>query len=570
MREFKKDRSKMVGPNQNTAPQQVSRWKFWALRIAFAIAAPLALLALTEGALRLFHVGYSTDLMEPCTIHGRPSSCYNLFFPAPFFPPGMIKTPQFYSMDPVKPPNTYRIIVLGESAAMGDPDPAYGFSRYLEVMLRERFPRTKFEVINTGMVAINSHVSLAIARELAKYQPDLYIVYAGSNEVVGPYGPGTVLTTGSMSLPVIRASIFVRSSRIGQLLAETGQPKQEWRGMEMFLDKQVRADSPRMEPAYRNFASNLKEIIDAARSSGARVLLSTIATNLHDSAPFGSLHKPGLSAGTLQSWSGLVQQGMALEAAQSYAEALKFYNSAAQLDDQYAELHFRMAHCAWYLGDFAAAKEHFVRARDLDTLRFRADSRINTIIRASALAAGKDVELLDTEAQLAAESHNGVLGGELLYDHVHLTPLGDYLMARGAFLQVARALPAQVRNAAESTEPPAEEECERLLAFTRHDGARVAAEMADRMQRPPFTKQLNHTEQLQSLMLRAAGPTESFPETVSQYQWAIARAPSDLTLHYKFGLFLFNYDRMAAAQQLVLARPNDDFPVFLPDGTRIQ
>jgi len=560
----------MPEQNQKTAPQPPSRWRFWAVRMAFAIAAPLVLLVLTEAALRLFRVGYPTNLMEPCTIHGRPSSCYNLFFAAPFFPPGMIKTPQFFSMDPVKPPNTYRIVVLGESAAMGDPDPAYGFSRYLEVMLRERFPGMKFEVINTGMVAINSHVSLAIARELAKYRPDLYIVYAGSNEIVGPYGPGTVLTTGSLSLPVIRASIFVRSSHVGQLLAETGQPKQEWRGMEMFLDKQVRADSPRMEPAYRNFASNLKGIVEVAQASGAHVLLSTVATNLRDSAPFASLHKAGLTATSLQSWFALVQQGAAMEAAQSCAVALKFYNSAAQLDDQYAELHFRIARCAWYLGAFSSAKEHFVHARDLDTLHFRADSRINTIIRAIALGSGKDAELLDTEEQLAAESHNGVLGGELLYDHVHLTPLGDYLMARGAFLQLVKDLPAQVRNTVGSAEPLTEEECERLLAFTGHDRARVAAEMADRMQRPPFTKQLNHAEQLQSLMLRAAALTESFPETVSQYQWAIARAPNDLTLHYKFGLFLFDYDRMAAAQQFVLARPNDDFPVFLPDGTRIQ
>ena len=560
----------MAGQNNNMRPQPVSRWRFWAPRIAFAIVAPLVLLALTEGALRIFHVGYSTKLMEPCMIHGRESSCYNLFFAAPFFPPGMIKTPQFFSIDPVKPRGTYRIFVLGESAAMGDPDFAYGFSRYLEVMLRTRFPAEKFEVVNTGMVAINSHVSLAMAQELAKYQPDMYIVYAGSNEVVGPYGPGTVLTTSSMNLPVIRASIFVRSSRIGQLLTESGEPKQEWRGMEMFLDKQVRADSPRMEPAYRNFASNLKGIVGAAHASGAHVLLSTIATNLRDSAPFGSLHRIGLSTDALQSWTSLVEHGAALESAQSYLEALKMYNSAAQIDDQYAELQFRIARCDWALGDYAGAKEHYVRARDLDTLRFRADSRVNEVIRATAKDSGSEAQLLDAEALFAGESRNGVIGGELLYDHVHLTPLGDYLLARGAFEQIVNALPAEARSSARSMEPLTEGECERLLAFTAHDRSRVAAEMADRMQRPPFTKQLNHAEQLQSLMLRAAGTPESFQDTVSQYEWAIGQAPNDLTLHYKFGFFLFDYDRMAAAQQLVLARPNDDFPIFLPDGTRIQ
>ena len=546
-----------------------ARWRFWLPRLAFAIAAPVLLLALIEGALRLFHVGYSTRLMEPCTIHERPSSCYNLFFAAPFFPPGMIKTPQFFSISPDKPQHTYRIFVLGESAALGDPDPAYGFSRYLEAMLRERFPGTRFEVVNTGMVAINSHVSLIMARELAKYKPDLFLVYAGSNEVVGPYGPGTVLTASSMSMPVIRASIFVRSSRIGQLLSEIGKRHAEWRGMEMFLDKQVRADSPRLEPAYRNFASNLRSIVDVAHDSGAALLLSTIASNLRDSAPFASLHRRGLSAEALGSWSSLVQQGAALENAGANAEALKLYEDATKIDDQFAELHFRMARCYWALGDFGAAKEHYIRARDLDALRFRADSRINDVIRSVGTSSGPTVKLLDAESLLAGESHNGVIGGEFLYDHVHFTPLGSYLMARAAFEQIVSTFPGDVKSSAQSSEPLSEAECERLLAFTGHDRARVAAEMVDRLQRPPFTQQLNHLEQLQSLMFRASGTTESVQDTVSQYQWAIAQHPDDLTLHYKFGMFLFNYDRNAAAQELIRARPNDEFPVYLPDGTRV-
>src|SRR5260221_1534607 len=398
----------------------------------------------------------------------------------------------------------------------------------------------------------------------------MYVVYAGSNEVVGPYGPGAVVGTSSMSRPVIHASISVRSSRIGQLLVDSGQPRGEWRGMEMFLDKQVRADSPRMQPAYENFANNLREIVGAARASGARVLLSTVATNLRDSAPFGSLHRQALDTDGLKAWSALVQHGAELEAAQSFAEALKLYNSAAQIDDQYAELAFRIARCESALGDYAAANDHYTLARDLDTLRFRADSRINEIIRATAHFSARDTVLLDTDSLFTAESRNGVIGSELLYDHVHLTPLARYLLSRSVFEQVLKPLPQEAIIAAHSTEPPSELECERLLAFTGHDHARVAAEMADRMRRPPFTKQLNHAEQLQTLMLRAAGPPETPQDTSAQYQSAIALFPSDLTLHYKFGFFLFDYDRNAAAQQLVLARPNDELPAFLPDRTRIQ
>src|SRR5271166_286102 len=499
----------------NTTPtrQSTSRLRYWFPRIATGILAPLLILALAEGALRLFNVGYSTKLIEPCRVHGQLYSCYNLFFAAPFFPPGVIKTPQFFTIPNQKPPGTYRIFVFGESAAQGDPDFAYGFARYLEVMLRDRFPSQRFEMANTGMVAINSNVTRLAAQELAGYKPDFYLIYAGSNEVVGPYGPGTVLTSALISRPMIRASIFVRSTRIGQLLSTAGAPRSEWRGMEMFLNKQVRADSPRLGPAYDNFAANLKDIVSAGSASGALVLLSTVATNLKDCAPFGSLHREGLSADALRTWDSLVQQGTAMEATGAYAEALKLYASAARIDDQYAELHFRIARCQWILGDYSAAKDHFTRARDLDVLRFRADSRINEVIRSVATSSGSNVQLLDTQALFDAESHNGITGGELLYDHVHLTPLGSYLLARSAFQQIVANLPAKVRNSARSTDPPSEFECERLLAFTSHDRARVAQEMAERLTRPPFTTQLNHSEQVQNLLFRAAASAETPEDT---------------------------------------------------------
>ena len=146
----------------------------------------------------------------------------------------MIKTPQMYAIPTEKPPGTFRIVVLGESAAMGDPEPAFGFSRYLDVMLSERYPSMKFEIVNTGSVAINSHVVLPIAQGLAKYRPDVFIIYSGNNEVVGPYGPGTALTSAGMSLPVIRGSIFYRSTRIGQLLTKVGTPKKTGAGWRCF------------------------------------------------------------------------------------------------------------------------------------------------------------------------------------------------------------------------------------------------------------------------------------------------------------------------------------------------
>ena len=126
----------------------------WLAISATAILVPMLLLAAVEGALRVCGVGFPTGVMRPCTDQGRPAYCDNQFVAAPFFPPGMYRAPRPYVIPARKSPGTYRIFVLGESVAWGDPDPTYGFARYLEVMLRERFPLVKFEVINASITAI--------------------------------------------------------------------------------------------------------------------------------------------------------------------------------------------------------------------------------------------------------------------------------------------------------------------------------------------------------------------------------------------------------------------------------
>ena len=454
---------------------------------------------------------------------------------------------------------------------MGDPDSAYGFSRYLEVMLRERFPSRKFEVVNTGSVAINSHVVLRIAEGLADQKPDLFIIYSGNDEVVGPYGPGTMLTSTSMSMPIVWSSIFLRSTRLGQLVTKLGTRKREWHGMEMFvrrdLDQQVTASSPLMRQAYAIYEKNLRDTIRVAQAAGAKVIVSTVATNLKDCAPFASLHRNSLSQDDLKKWSELVQQGKDLDAANSPAEALKKYQAATAINDEYAELEFRIAHALWRLGDYTSAREHFSRARNLDTLRFRADSAINEI-NISIAASSRNVMLVDAEKVLSDATSDGIIGSDLIYEHVHMTPVANYLLACEIYKRIAPNLPstpAQVSNDA-----PSEADCERLLALTGYDRWRLANEMFGRLQKAPFTNQLNHAEQLFRFAWGAEPPNESPNDTVAEYRWAIAHNPDDLMLHLRFGSFLFPYNRNASAEQIGMAQPWDGYPMFLPNGTQVR
>jgi tetratricopeptide (TPR) repeat protein len=363
---------------------------------------------------------------------------------------------------------------------------------------------------------------------------------------------------------VARSSIFFRSTRIGQLLTSLGTKKREWHGMEMFLDQQVPADAPLIQQAYSNYEENLRDTIKVAQVAGAKVVVSTVATNLKDCAPFASLHRKNLSQDDLKKWSGLVRQGNDLDAANSPAEALKQYQAAAAIDERYAELEFRMARAAWRLGDYKTAREYFLRARDLDTLRFRADSKINDINR--SVAASARVALVDAEKILSDAAPDGIIGTDLIYEHVHMTPEGNYLLARAIFTQIAPALP----QGTQASEPLSEAECERSLALTGFDRWRLANEMFGRLQKAPFTNQLSHSEQLFHFAWGAEPPNENPNDTVAQYQWAIAQHPDDPMLHLRFGGFLFPYNRSAAAEQMGMAQPWDGYPMFLPDGTQIR
>ncbi len=541
------------------------QWRLWSARIATAVIVPLLLLGIVEGTLRLCQVGFPSAVTVPCTIKGSPAACDNLFFTSAFFPPRMIRLPRPYAIPAEKSPNTFRVFVLGESTAFGDPEPTYGFSRYLEVMLRERFPNRNFEIVNTGVTAINSHVVLPIAKGLAGQRGDLFIIYTGNNEVVGPYGPGTVLTSSTFGLPAIRASIFLRSTRIGQLIMKAVSPAdskapQQWGGMEMFLNQQVRATSPALARAYENFGSNLEDTVSVARKSGARVMVSTIATNLKDCAPFASLHREGLSKAQLDSWTTLVQQGDEQETRGSYEQALKFYRSALEIDPEYAELEFRIARCLWKLEQFTDAKQHFTHAQDLDTLRFRADTRINNQIRSVAARAGAGVELVDSEDELSRQSAHGIAGSELLWEHVHLTPRGNYLVARAMFLRIAKML-ATDSAASASIEAPSIEECNRDIALTSYDKARVASDMLQRLQKAPFTHQLNNQEQLAELTRLTDAPVATDSEIADEYRMAIARYPDDKLLHLNFGFFLYDRNPRAAVEQLKMAQPYDKVPL---------
>ena len=529
-----------AAPADEAAPR-LTGWKKWLLRVALMLLAPALFLLLLEGGLRLFGYGHPTDFL--IKIEGRDAYATNPKFGWRFFPPGAARAPWACNLPATKGETTYRVFVLGGSAANGTPDSAFAFGRFLQVMLRERLPQTRFEVVNAAMVAINSHVVLPIARDCADHDADLFVVYLGNNEVVGPYGAGTVFKGFSPNLSLIRAGIAVRTARTGQLLANlmTGlggedEPR-EWGGMQMFVHNRVAADDPRLEGVYGHFRQNLTDIVRAGTDAGAKVILCTVATNLRDCPPFASLHRNGLTEAQRERWEALYREGGLLANTLKYAQAVERFERAAEIDDRYAELSYRLGQCRLALGNGPQARDAFVQAQELDALRFRCDSRLDQIIReVGRNRASEGVYLVDAAAALAAKAPDGLPGRELFFEHVHLTPEGNYLLAAEVFAQVVAALPESIgHQAGGDVTPPTQARCEELLALSGADRYVLVAAMARIMGRPPFTDQLEHERHLARLeeektSLARFNARESLMQIRQDYQAAIAAAPDDLEL----------------------------------------
>jgi tetratricopeptide (TPR) repeat protein len=556
-----------------SAETRIRNRKIWLFRVAAIVLGPALFLGVSESGLRAVGYGYNPHVAVKCEIDGRPYLGENARFAWRFFPPILAREFEPFAFPVHKPAGTCRIFVLGASAAQGIPNHAFCFGRFLQFMLQQRFPGVRFEVITTGMAAINSHVVREIARDCARYDPDLFVVYLGNNEVVGPYGPGTVLTPALSNLHLIRAGIALRATKLGQLasnlLGSRGLSKggpESWRGMEMFLGQQVRADDPRLASTYDHFRRNLQDICRIGAGAGAETILCTVGVNLRDCPPFASLHRPDLTPEQQKSWEAIYRQGVEAESQGQYAEAVASYLQAAQADDAYAELQFRLGRCYELAEDYANARDRYLRARDLDTLRFRADSRINEIIRETAAQAKpQKVPLADVAGALDANSPHGLPGEEHFYEHVHFAFEGNYLIAKTVLEQVESIIGGKLGDQAQPRGTvPTVPQCVVRLAYnewSRHYTLDTVVHSF--LAKAPFTNQLYHREQVARLSRQLRKTEAALTPAVlkgigEQYLALIQEAPEDWRLRWDYGKLLAEnlkqYDAAAVQYRIVQQR----------------
>lgn len=531
--------------SKSPARPPLTRGRIWAFRLVALSILPVVLVVV-ELALRLAGYGYETGFFKTITIGGEKYFVQNDNFALRFFPKESSRSPGIIRMPVHKTPGTLRVFIFGESAAMGDPEPSYGPARYMEVLLREKYPETKFEIINVAFTAINSHVILPIARECARHDGDIWIIYMGNNEMVGPFGAATVFGAQAPPLVYARLVSVIQKTRVGQLLTETSRKIKSgsakttsWGGMQMFLNNRVTPDSPLKDSVYRNFSANLNDILRAGIDAHQKIILNTVGVNLKDSPPFASMVNSNSPPQNIADFEDAMRRAESVEAQVGSSNALLEYEKAVKLQPQSAEAQFRLGECLAGLGQLDSAREHLQLACDTDALPFRTDSKINDTIRAAAKTHGTEgVSLLDAAALLASENPDKICGSETFYEHVHFNFDGAYHLGSLWAEQVSKLMPA-----GGGTSWPTQVECNQLLGLSDWNRPIVLEHMIGRLQVPPFTGQSNNAERIERLRSAVAffhSRTNVENEILARenYVKQLARWPDDWSLHENYALFL--------------------------------
>lgn len=336
-----------------------------------------------------------------------------------------------------KPPETFRIFVLGGSAAAGWPHPSdQTFSAYLEA----DFARTErsVEVLNVAGHGFASYRVRHVFEDVLEFDPDLLVLWSGNNELFEERTYPRLLGPHSF---VWRSHLVRALRQLAPLDSFDGRRGDNARARHAASTKilrqphRMRADPATFQSVKDHYAFSIGAMLDAANDKGVPVLLLTVPVNLRDWWPNVSYH--GLSDPEASRWKEIFDRGqMQLQTRKSTA-AIAQFEQALALAPEHAHTHFLLARALEKSGDEQRAAEHYQRASDLDYSPIRAHSDLNETLRKLA-ANRRGVTLVDLDQIFQQHAERAAPGFDLFLDYVHPTRNGNVLAASHVFETVRK------------------------------------------------------------------------------------------------------------------------------------
>lgn len=403
--------------------------------ISFLI--PIALLVITEFSLRAFDYGNT----YPLFIESKAKKGYmqpneeviNRFFALPTLAPNVSPDTQFFLKE--KPTESFRIVVQGGSTAAGFPFGRWGsLSGMLQQRFKRLYPEKNIEIINTAMASVNSYTLLDFVDEIIAIEPDLILIYAGHNEYLGVMGVGSAFAAkGGRAATLLY--LKMKELKLYQLVESTYynlfgpdiqiQADERTLMAKVAKEKEIEYDSKLYHQGIEQFSGNLDLILSKYQQSNINVMVGTLASNEKDHIPFSAIDV--VTPELIVRWGAL-----SLEEKNKKIRNLEERIDKSESID--SAVHFELATHLLNVGNYEAAKAHFVAAKEKDKLRFRAPESFNTVIR--DLTQKYDYSLVDVQDQIRADAQHGIIGSAHMLEHLHPSPRGYFLLSDAFVKQI--------------------------------------------------------------------------------------------------------------------------------------
>lgn len=418
------------------------------LFFAIVCLTPIVFFALLEALLHTFQYGGDLALVTRKVVGGKEFFCINRSVAKRYFAHTGVAVPEPAddTFEIQKPEKTVRIFCLGESTMAGFP---YEFNatapRFLLDRLKTAFPDINFEVVNVGTAAVGSYVVLDFLKELVDYDPDLFIIYVGHNEFYGIYQPGSSfkslgghgLTTLAIRMLKFKTYLLLRDmiALISQKASSSQSGKGEMLMEQMIGQQKIVYGSATYQIAEENYGRNVQSMIDHSREAGVPILFSSLVSNVRSLPPFEAITSEQLTTDDRVAFATFLSVGDASVDRGNFKEAIGSYEKAIELDSFNATATYKLAGVLLKIGQYGNAKEYFLRAKDLDGLRFRASESLQQDL--VGLCRTNNIAIAPVNSAFEAKSPNGIVGAELLTEHVHPNVDGYFLMAKTWFKTIA-------------------------------------------------------------------------------------------------------------------------------------
>lgn len=424
-----------AGSSGGASGSRLRPWQKRLFLLVFSLCFTLAVLGAVEGVLRLAgYGGYPSTFDEVGTLpDGSRLVVTSEAGPGSYFFANRSRAgglePDAFVMP--KPEGTFRVFLVGASAAKGSPYmPPFTAACLLERMLGDVWPDRKVEVINLGTTAVASYPVLGMMTEALEYEPDLVVVYAGNNEYYGAYGVSSLHSAGR-SARVIRLIRWTRGLAIAQFLDE--KLRREPKGGDVTLmeamvgQASIGPDDPARDSAARNLGEFTGDMIDRCEARRVPVLVCTPPCNERGLAPLGGPVVGGMD----EAGRAALKERLDAIGVQIGTDAAGAENVARGLVRAYPDLgtaSYLLGRALYAQGRFDEAAEAFRRAVDRDPMPWRPPSASVDAVREAAARHGAPV--CDLQAAFREASPGGSIGWELMDDHVHPSIAGQELIAR--------------------------------------------------------------------------------------------------------------------------------------------